>query len=203
MNLSSPSSLDTKDPAYSSRLVAKETVWWKRLLDVQRPYRWNLRRLNPGFTLDIGCGIGRNLINLDGNGIGIDHNEQSVEIARARGLRAYTPTEFRDSSFDLPERFDSILLSHVAEHMSEEEAASLLRGHVHLLRRQGLVILITPQECGQRADPTHVQFMDFQRLRSISRESGLVFVREFSFPFPRAFGRIFRYNEFVSISRKP
>ncbi|MFY9611623.1 MAG: methyltransferase domain-containing protein [Blastocatellia bacterium] len=202
MTLRSPTSLNTKDPAYSSLLLAEETAWWKRLLDVQRPYRWNLRRLNPCFTLDIGCGIGRNLINLDGNGIGIDHNEHSVAIARYRGLHAYTPAEFRGSSFDLPERFDSILLSHVAEHMSEEEAASLLKGYVYLLRPQGQVILITPQECGQRADPTHVQFMDFERLRHISRESGLVFVREFSFPFPRAFGRLFRYNEFVSISRK-
>ena len=48
-------------------------------------YRWNLRRLDLGFTLEIGCGIGRNLEHLDGNGIGIDHNEEAVRIAHTGG----------------------------------------------------------------------------------------------------------------------
>ena len=46
--------------AYADRLKAR-LVWWKRALDVQAPYRWNLRRLKPGFMLDVGCGLGRNL----------------------------------------------------------------------------------------------------------------------------------------------
>src|SRR4051794_27828148 len=78
--------MSTEDAAYAYRLARLETVWWKRWLDVQRPYRWNLRRLEPGFTLDIGCGLGRNLSHLGGDGVGIDHNEESVATARARGL---------------------------------------------------------------------------------------------------------------------
>lgn len=74
---------DTKNQSYSERLLNKQTAKWKEILDVQAPYRWNLQRLNLGFTLDIGCGIGRNLINLKGNGIGIDHNFHSVEVCRA------------------------------------------------------------------------------------------------------------------------
>ena len=195
--------LRTKDKEYAARLLGEEAIWWKRIVDVQILYRWNLRRMNLGFTLDIGCGIGRNLANLMGNGIGVDHNPHAVEIARLRGLQAYTPDEFECSSFNVPDGFDSILLSHVAEHMADHEVIKLLADHINLLKAQGQIVLITPQEYGHKADPTHVQFMDFQRLRNISRESGLVFVKEFSFPFPRAFGRIFRYNEFVSISRKP
>lgn len=49
---------------YAERLQTLETKRWKTLLDVQRPYRWNLRRLDLKRTLDVGCGIGRNLRNL-------------------------------------------------------------------------------------------------------------------------------------------
>ena len=188
---------------YSERLLREESVWWKSLLNVQWPYRWNLGRLNLGLTLDLGCGLGRNLINLHGNGVGIDHNPHSVDIARSRGLLAYTPEEFRTSEFNKSEYFDSILLSHVAEHMPEQDAVALLTSHTYLLKRHGQVIFITPQEYGFRADPTHVQFMDFDRLSEVSRAAGLTFVRQFSFPFPRLFGRLFRYNEFISISEKP
>ena len=198
----SPAPSDTTDYEYSERLLREEVVWWKRLLDVQLPYRWNLRRLNLGFTLDLGCGLGRNLRNLNGNGVGIDHNPRSVEIARSRGLRAFTPEEFLESEFNRLESFDSILLSHVAEHMLENDVVVLLGDHTPLLKRRGLVVLITPQECGYRSDPTHVQFMDFASLRRITSETGLLFVREFSFPFPRVIGRVFRYNEFVCVCRK-
>jgi 2-polyprenyl-3-methyl-5-hydroxy-6-metoxy-1,4-benzoquinol methylase len=197
------SKLDTKDHSYSTRLAGESSVWWKRLFDVQYPYRWNLRRLDPGFTLDLGCGIGRNLTNLDGNGVGIDHNSFSVEIARAKGLRAFTPEEFQSTAFNAPESFDSILLSHVVEHMTAPDAIKFLTGHLHFLKPRGRVIFITPQERGYRADPTHVRFVDFEALREFARQSGLVFDKEFSFPFPRSFGRVFKYNEFVSVSCKP
>src|SRR5215468_2590796 len=88
----------TEDRRYAARLIhQQEAILWKRWLDVQAPYRWNLRRLSPGFTLDIGCGIGRNLLHLAGDGVGIDHNAHSVEIARSRGLAAFTPGEFQAS----------------------------------------------------------------------------------------------------------
>jgi len=76
---------DTRDAEYTRRLSSLEGAAWKRWLNVQAPYRWNLRRLQLGFTLDIGCGIGRNLVNLGGHGVGVDHNERSVELARERG----------------------------------------------------------------------------------------------------------------------
>jgi hypothetical protein len=38
---------------------------------------------------DVGCGLGRNLGHLDGNGVGVDHNAESVAIAQSRGLRAF------------------------------------------------------------------------------------------------------------------
>jgi 2-polyprenyl-3-methyl-5-hydroxy-6-metoxy-1,4-benzoquinol methylase len=193
---------DTRDPRYTARLVATQSAWWKRWLDVQAPYRWNLRRLDLGFTLDIGCGVGRNLVNLSGHGVGVDHNKEFIEIARARGLSVFTPEQFRTTSFNIVEGFDSILVAHVAEHMTEQQAAMLLSEYLPLLRPQGQVILITPQEAGYRSDPTHVQFMDFAALRRIASVLGLIHLREYSFPFGRLLGRCFRHNEFVSISKK-
>lgn len=195
--------LDTREPGYAARLFAAQSAIWKQALGVQAPYRWNLRRLDPGFTLDVGCGIGRNLINLGGRGIGIDHNPQSVDIARSRGLTVFTPQDFEASPFNLHESFDSILLAHVAEHMTQDKAAQLLRDYIPLLKRRGRVILMTPQEAGHHSDPSHVHFTDFAALRDIAREAGLTVVREYSFPFPRMVGRWFKHNEFVSVSEKP
>ncbi|HZS07237.1 MAG TPA: methyltransferase domain-containing protein [Blastocatellia bacterium] len=195
--------MDTRDKEYADRLIARQTVWWKKALHVQAPYRWNLRRIRPGFTLELGCGIGRNLSHLNGNGVGVDHSFYAVEAARSRGLQAFTPEEFRESAFNKPATFDSLLCSHVAEHMTDREVADLLSEYLYLLKPFGLVIIITPQEAGYRSDPTHVQFMTFNELRNIARETGLIPVREYSFPFPRLIGHLFIYNEFVSINRKP
>jgi 2-polyprenyl-3-methyl-5-hydroxy-6-metoxy-1,4-benzoquinol methylase len=200
--IASKNSSGTKDREYSIRLASEESAWWKRILNVQAPYRWNLQRLDPGFTLDIGCGLGRNLKNLSGNGVGIDHNSHSVEIAKTRGFQAFNPESFEKSPFNKPASFDSILLSHVVEHMGEAEVKQLLDTYMHLLKPRGQVIFITPQEYGFRSDPTHIQFMDFAKLRSIASKSGLRVVREFSFPFPRPFGRFFKYNEFVCVCRR-
>jgi SAM-dependent methyltransferase len=194
---------ETADREYTERLVRLQRAWWKRILDVQAPYRFNLRRLEPGFTLEVGCGIGRNLEHLRGNGVGIDPNRHSVAVARKRGLRAFTPAEFDASPWSRADTFDSLLLSHVAEHVHKDALVPLLARHLAFVRAGGKLILITPQEVGHRSDPTHLEFLDFARLRGVVSALDLVPLREYSFPFPRAFGRIFIYNEFVSVSRKP
>jgi SAM-dependent methyltransferase len=177
------------------------TLWWKRVLDVQRPYRWNLRRLHPGFTLDIGCGLGRNLGHIDGNGVGIDHNPEMVAVARARGLRAYTPDEFAASEFARPQSFDSVLGAHVLEHMTIDAAVDLVRPYLEYVRRDGKAIFMTPQERGFRSDPTHVAFCDFDALDGLLDRLGLTRDRAYSFPLPRMAGRVFTYNEFVVVAR--
>jgi SAM-dependent methyltransferase len=192
----------TQESEYTEHLIQRESIWWKKLLDVQRPYRWNIRRLGLGFTIDVGCGIGRHLLSLKGNGVGIDHNKTSVEIARKRGLRAFTPDEFRESPFNKPETFDSLLLSHVAEHMHENQAIELLKAHLALVKHSGTVVVITPQEAGFKSDPTHVDFMDFEKVRRVMESSGVRMQRQYSFPFPRFVGTVFRHNEFVSIGVK-
>jgi SAM-dependent methyltransferase len=195
--------MSTQDAGYAEERLRAEGAWWKRLLDVQRPYRAHLRRLELGLVLEIGCGVGRNLEHLRGRSVGVDHNRRAVEIARARGLAAFVPEEFRVSPWAQAGRFDALLFSHVLEHMSSAEAARLVRAHLHLLRAGGRVVVVTPQEAGFRSDPTHVEYMDFDKVEAVLRETGLEIERRYSFPLPRLAGAVFKYNEFVTIARKP
>jgi 2-polyprenyl-3-methyl-5-hydroxy-6-metoxy-1,4-benzoquinol methylase len=194
--------MSTQDAGYAEERLRAEGAWWKRLLDVQRPYRAHLRRLELGLVLEIGCGIGRNLEHLRGSSVGVDHNRRAVEIARARGLAAFTPEEFRVSQWAQAGRFDSLLFSHVLEHMSAVDATGLVQAHLHLLRAGGRVVVVTPQEAGFRSDPTHVEYMDFDKVEAVLREAGLEVERRYSFPLPRLAGAVFKYNEFVTIARK-
>ncbi|QEO13532.1 class I SAM-dependent methyltransferase [Agromyces intestinalis] len=192
----------TASPDYAERLRSIETTGWRRFVDVQAPYRWNIRRLGLGYTLDIGCGLGRNLAHLAGNGVGVDHNPTSIAIARDRGLEAYTVAEFATSPHAVPESFDSLLFAHVMEHMDRASDDVLVATYLPYLRPGGTVCFITPQERGYRSDATHVQFVDFAGLEEIAEASGLTVERRFSFPLPRAAGRAFTYNEFVVVARK-
>lgn len=185
---------------YAGRLVGLQSAWWKRVLPVQAPYRWNLRRLRPGFALDLGCGLGRNLAHLGGRGVGVDHNAGLVAAARARGLTAFTPEQFRSSEFATPGRFDSLLAAHVVEHMPRTDATGLIGEYLPFVRPGGKVIVITPQERGFAADPTHVEFAGFDEVRAVCDVLRLEVTRAYSFPFPRRFGRIFVYNEFVTVA---
>lgn len=176
-------------------------VWWKRVLPVQAPYRWHVRRLRLGRTLDVGCGYGRNLDHLRNHAVGVDHNPGLIEAARARGLEAYTDREFSSSGIARLHSFDTLLYSHVLEHMTEREAAHIIHTYLPYLLPGGRIVIFTPQERGYAADPTHVEFMDFERVHTLCEDVGLQVERKYSFPLPRWAGRVFPYNEFVVIAR--
>ena len=189
----------TSETWYADRLAAREQVWWKRLLDVQRPYRWNLRRQHLGRTLDVGCGLGRNLKELPEGSVGVDHNAAAVAECRRRGLTAYTVEEWEARHDDTP--FDAILLAHVLEHVTDP--AGLLASYLPALRSGGTVFVICPQERGYASDPTHVRFLDGPALQEVAREAGLRPADWSSFPLPRWAGKAFTYNEFCLRATKP
>src|ERR1700750_2544033 len=83
------------DEEYADRQFMLQSKRWKTLLDVQRPYKWIIRRLKPGRMLDIGCGIGRCLAG-QADAVGGVPNPGCFRIARARGFAAYTPDEFNE-----------------------------------------------------------------------------------------------------------
>lgn len=182
------------DKSYAERIGRLQSARWKQILDVQRPYRWNLRRLKPGRALDVGCGVGRNLAHLAGSGVGVDANEACVAAARAAGFEAYLPQ-------DLPQgEFDSLLFAHVLEHV--RDPAGLVSEYLPRLAPGGQVIIFTPQEQGYESDASHVSFLDFDALRRIAEGLRLCVERTYSFPFPRWAGKYFPYNEFVMTARR-
>jgi 2-polyprenyl-3-methyl-5-hydroxy-6-metoxy-1,4-benzoquinol methylase len=192
----------TEGSDYTQRLQRLGGARWKRVVDVQAPYRWNIRRLELGRTLDVGCGIGRNLAHLGGNGVGVDHNPSSVLACRAQGLEAYTIKDFLASAHAKPDAFDSMLAAHVIEHMAEPDARDVIGMYLPYVRTGGRVVFITPQERGYASDATHVRFVRFEEAGELARALGLTVERRYSFPFPRVAGRVFTYNEFVTIARK-
>ncbi len=196
------SGADTAGSEYANRLVGLQTVWWKRLLPVQAPYRFNVRRLKLGRTLDIGCGLGRILHHLDGNGVGVDHNAEFVKYCRDTGLTAYTTEQFPTAPEAVPGSFDSMILAHVIEHVEPSVADEILQQYLPYVRPGGAAMFITPQEVGYRSDETHVHFSDFDDLHALAARNGLEVVKSYSFPFPRAMGRVFKYNEFNVLTRK-
>jgi SAM-dependent methyltransferase len=193
---------DTRSAAYAERLAASGRGW-KRLLDVQRPYRWNVRRLGLGFVLDLGCGVGRNLGHLGGHGVGVDHSAESTARARALGLTALTPDEFAASEHARPGRFDGLLVAHVVEHMTFAEAKALVARYLPFVRPGGRAAFIVPQRAGFRSDATHVEFFDAAALRRLAAELGLSVERCYSFPFPSLAGGVFPHNETVLVATLP
>jgi len=193
----------TSGEDYARRLQAKQQVWWKQALNVQAPYQWNLRRQRLGRTLDVGCGIGRNLETLDPGSVGVDHNAHAVAVARERGVTALTVAEWDSSGLRAAEAFDGMLLAHVIEHLTGAEAVSLLRDYLPYVRPGGKVFFVCPQERGYASDPTHVRFTTGEDLAELAREVGLQPQPWFSFPFPRWTGKVFVYNEFCLLAAKP
>jgi 2-polyprenyl-3-methyl-5-hydroxy-6-metoxy-1,4-benzoquinol methylase len=198
-----PGGPSTEGVDYTRRLQRHTNAGWKRLLNVQAPYRWNVRRLDLGFTLDVGCGIGRNLGHLDGNGVGVDHNAASVAVAREAGFTAFVVDEFFASEYAKPDRFDSILAAHLVEHVQEPQAKEIVGSYLPYVRSGGKVVLITPQERGYASDVTHVRFAGFEEVAALCTALGLTVAKQYSFPFPRFAGKVFTYNEFVTVARKP
>jgi 2-polyprenyl-3-methyl-5-hydroxy-6-metoxy-1,4-benzoquinol methylase len=192
---------DTRDPEYAVRLAALESKGWKKFFDVQAPYRRNLRNLDLGRTLDVGCGLGRNLMNLE-NGVGVDHNADAVSIARSRGMTAYTTDEWQDSGAAIHASFDSMLLAHVLEHVSQQDSDDIIAAYLPYLRPNGKLVLICPQEKGFPTDPTHIRWVNDAELRATGNRNGFSEIRSYSFPFPRFMGKFFTYNEFVYVGQR-
>jgi len=188
---------------YTERLHRLGGARWKRVLNVQAPYAWNIRRLGLGLTLDVGCGLGRNLGHLGGNGVGVDHNPSSIASARARGLEAYTTEEFLNSNRAKPETFDSLLAAHLLEHLPAEQAVEVIQMYLPYVKSGGTVVFITPQERGYASDATHVRFVGFDEARQVCRDLGMTVTRQYSFPLPRVAGKVFTHNEFLTVARLP
>lgn len=140
---------------------------------------------------------------LDPGSVGVDHNPDSVRIARARGLDAYTSEEFFGEARAMPQTFDTLLFAHVLEHLPSSQGLDLVREYLPFLKPGGRLCFITPQQRGYRSDATHVTYIDLEGLQLRAEQLGARVERALSFPLPRAFGGVFTYNEFVVLASWP
>ena len=187
----------TEGQEYADYLIRNQQSFRSTIL--QLPYRLHMKSLKLGKTLDIGCGAGRNLRALNPASMGIDHNHLLVEACKSFGFNAMTTNAFLETKNHFLGHFDSILLSHVAEHMPPEVFVQLLRDYRPFLRPGGRIIVLCPQERGYASDPTHVYFMDFEEISKSLKVAGFIPSKHYSFPFPRSVGTRFAHNEFVVI----
>ena len=109
------------DETYEAELFElEETHWWYRgrrrvlrsLVEAHLPHR-------PGRVLDVGCGTGRNLVELAdlGEVRGVEPSMAAVEFGRARDLLVVqgdaVDLPFADASFDLVTALD--VIEHIAD----------------------------------------------------------------------------------------
>jgi SAM-dependent methyltransferase len=191
---------NTNSDAYFKELNSNSTKLWKKFLPLQLPYKYNLRRQSLGKVLEIGAGLGRNQAFLD-DSVGVEHNPRSAQLCQSMGYRVLTPVNFHEefkSLKGLEAVFDSILMSHVLEHIEYENQVNVLKEYIPFLKSNGKIFLITPQEVGHKSTDSHITWTDFDRLEMIINQIGSEFkiIKSFSFPFPRLFGKVFKYNEF-------
>lgn len=87
--------------------------------------------------------------------------------------------------------------------MSPDTAIELVRDYLVYVKPGGKVIVIVPQRAGYVSDETHVTFLDSQDVTDLLNTCGLQVMRSYSFPFPKAAGRVFRHNETVVVAQTP
>jgi SAM-dependent methyltransferase len=157
---------------------------------------------NPGFArlveqvppeqrlvLDVGCGVGANMVMLRDRGhdvTGVTLSASEAEICSRQGFRC----EIADITGTLPfadQSFDALILSHVLEHVAYPN--NVLRNLSRLLRSRGSVYVALPNVLffPQRAeflrgrfrysetglmDRTHLRFFDFHSARDLVQDAG-------------------------------
>ena len=110
--------------------------------------RYYLRRvfyINPivkefkGYVLDIGCGAGIFLESYPGPSLGIDAHENNVKICQEKKINAVKADA---NSFIQENTFDTVLLSHVLEHLARP--SRVLENAYLSTKRSGRIIIVLP-----------------------------------------------------------
>ncbi len=95
-------------------------------------------------VLDVGCGNGRYLELLASAGhrpTGVDANPATVERMRSQGYEVYAPSNLPDPS---DEGFDTVLMSHVVEHMTPDQMLETIDLYLGYLAPGGALVVASP-----------------------------------------------------------
>lgn len=155
-----------------------------------------------GRTLDFGCGVGELLSRLPAGSRGLEYNPATVDYCRSLGLAVDAYDGFADdwslSLFGTHQQFDSMLISHVLEHL--QQPADILHKLLNAARRLGVqdLLVIVPGQAGYRIDDTHQTFVDRAMLVAPQVREGTGFELATARYFPgnvRAWGDWFPHHE--------
>ncbi len=159
-----------------------------------RLYR-ELGKLQPGHTLDAGCGTGEYALFLARCGhrvLAFDPSSLAVErLRRAAGRSRRIETRVcAVEEFSAPWEFDNLISIEVLEHL-RDDAAAIRRFH-GLLRKGGVLLVSVPAKPflygkGDRLSG-HYRRYSFGRLSELLHEAGFSRIRIRSYGFPVVFG---------------
>lgn len=136
-----------------------------------------------GRVLDLGCGAGGLLAVLRARGLsqveGLDPDPGAVQAGRARGLHLHEGLIQDAATLCAGERYDLIVLSHVAEHLRDLQGLPAL---AELLTPEGKLYIEVPHPagyaCGERPpyyyfDSEHINHFSAQALGRLLAPAGL------------------------------
>lgn len=197
---------DQYDSSYTSYQVNRGRIRKRvRQLYLEKAASWT-----RGATLDFGCGVGELLRRLPSGSMGLEYNQATVSHCHHEGLPVIWYDGFADdwalTALEPGRRFESMVISHVLEHLEEplEVLLKLLRsGRARGIRR---VLVIVPGRAGFRIDHTHRTFVDLGLLSTerIPTETGFRSIHAAYFPLNlRMVGDWFPHHELQMVFEHP
>ena len=90
-------------------------------------------------------------------------------------------------------------MAHLLEHMTGDERNTIMKDFREYLIPEGRLVIICPQEAGFCSDSTHIEYLDFKSIKEYGLRHDFVVELAKSNPFPRLFGKLFKYNEFFVV----
>lgn len=128
---------------YKDLYLLEERHWWhvsKRNI-VTNCIRDHLKK-GGAKILDIGCGTGKNLEQLQEYGkiYGLDDSKEAIEFCKKRGLKNIKLGKAENMPFD-PSSFDLITMLDVLEHTDDNKTLCEV---YRVLRKEGLLIITVP-----------------------------------------------------------
>ena len=172
----------TNTHQYTKYYMKKYNIWYRKLFPVDIPFKFIAKACCKGRILDVGCGPGRYLAFFKNDAVGVDHNKDFVAYAQNQGFNSYFSEDFLKKGIQV--KFDTLLFSHILEHMNLQEGIKLINTYLPYLKKNGRIVIIVPHGYCFENDPTHVLYYDFNRVEELASKIHYRIKRNFYHPFP-------------------
>lgn len=128
---------------YEDLYQLEDKHWWH--ISKRRAIRKLIKKYNTKENpkiLDIGCGTGKNMEELQrlGTVYGLDHSSEALKFCRKRGLKLLTKGTAEKTNLE-PNSFDIITILDVLEHTDDKKTLIEMGG---ILKKDGIIILTVP-----------------------------------------------------------